>query len=388
MNIKSVSEVLASPVEFSFLMDGYIPAQGVGVLYGETNVGKTAFALYLAVCWAAGITALERGTKATRVLYCIAEGLLGLAPRLRALCEHLDIDPASLDPYLAFRTVPTNFSYEEVRAEVEAELREKEFAAPGVFIMDTHSTHAPAGFDENSTAHAKELGDGFRAIARDYGALVLVIHHSGWNTDRIRGASDLLGTVDVSLKISKKGESARALTVEKARDFAAPEPLLFALRAKHGGIIVEAANGADAALTPSQRALLTILAELDQGEPVKSAAWQRASAYEKTFFHAIQKELVVSHFVHGGRGGYNISAAGREVLGIAITPVTPRVLRSDNAEPSKTTPVTPRSYRNGVRSSGPSSEKANSATPHELRTNSGPGLESVPWDAYEQEGAA
>ncbi len=319
--------------KLDFLIEDYVPATGVGLLYGETNVGKTAVAMDMAVRIAAGSPGFHGlATNPTRVLYCMAEGTAGLAQRMIAICTNLDIEIDSLDRYIGFRTVPTDFSMSGVKEAVLSELAEKELAAPGFIVIDTYSANSTTGFSENDTAHAKEMGDGFRRLSRELGAMILIVHHAGWNKDRIRGSSDLLGTVDVSLKLRRHGESRRLLTVEKARDFGVPEPLSLVLRAKHGGIVVERGNGNDLELTPSQRSDLLCLKEL--GGRVASAEWQKATGRAKSQFHALKAALLSLKLVAKSGTGYEPTPLGLEALNIAYSGQSGQVIRFNSARRS------------------------------------------------------
>ena len=64
------------PVEVdkeSFLLEGYIPTEGIVLLHGPGGVGKTAFALHLAQCVATGEPFLGLTTAACPVLYVNAD---------------------------------------------------------------------------------------------------------------------------------------------------------------------------------------------------------------------------------------------------------------------------------------------------------------------------
>jgi hypothetical protein len=382
-HIKSCTDLLREPAAIDYLVAGTVPEHGVGVLWGETGVGKTAAAMDMAMRIGGGLDYHGRATKRKRCLYCIAEGVAGLPQRFLALCAHLGTTPEALDPWLAFRTVPTDVSLPTVRALVRSELAEKGLGSIGLFIFDTYSAHTSSGFSENDTSHAKEMGDGLREMSREHGALMLLLHHSGWNTDRIRGASDLLGTVDVSLKISKHGEAGRVITVEKARDFGPPDPLHLALRARHGGVVMESMSAADAVLTPTQRLVLRALAE--QSGPVRSKDWEQATLLSHSQFQLLRGQLDKGGFIENGPKGYTLTARGCEVT--AISPTSPTAVRPDISDRSTTSPMVFRSHRNGHRTSGNGAALSLSDSPIGQESDIGPAFDNAPFPTGEYEAA-
>jgi RecA-family ATPase len=70
--------------EPSWLIEGILPANALGVLYGAPGVGKTFVALSIALSIAAGHSWCGKLTKSGSVLYVAAEGVSGMRLRVQA----------------------------------------------------------------------------------------------------------------------------------------------------------------------------------------------------------------------------------------------------------------------------------------------------------------
>ena len=77
-----------------WLIDQVLPANGLGIIWGESGAYKTFVALDLACRLASGLHAWERHTTRASVLYIAGEGAHGIRKRIRAWrAAHPDADP-------------------------------------------------------------------------------------------------------------------------------------------------------------------------------------------------------------------------------------------------------------------------------------------------------
>jgi RecA-family ATPase len=90
------------PTPPQFIMDDWLPCGYATLLAGHGGVGKSAIALHLAVCIAAGVPFFGAPVERRRVMYLSCEDRTGILHwRLRRICDFLELDLASLREWLA-----------------------------------------------------------------------------------------------------------------------------------------------------------------------------------------------------------------------------------------------------------------------------------------------
>lgn len=307
----SVSALFDEPTAVPFLIEHVVPEMGTVVLYAASGVGKTHTVLDATLHAAIGREWMGHRVRQSRCVYIVGEGFSGIPARVRAWCTEHEVTPAELDPFFVVRRTALDVGDPVERDVLCEELREHGLD-PDIVVTDTLSANAAPGFDESKTKDMKAFLDGARAIRDRLACTVVVVHHSGWDTSRYRGSSDLLGAVDVSLALRAEGEHVRVLTIEKARDFALPDPIRFKLSPKHGGVILEHIIGAAAGLTPAQRQCCSVLAE--HGGQLKPSDWQRLTGHSRSYFNRLREELLRGGFVEKLGGEYALTAAGARMV--------------------------------------------------------------------------
>jgi hypothetical protein len=214
-----------------YLVKGWLDRGAFSVVYGESNVGKTFFALDLAMHVAAGWD--WHGNRipgndhyAGPVVYVAGEGGLGIQNRIEAIRRER--------PYLMDRTeqagdfvlLPTSLDMcgagdsRALEAAIEVVARK-----PALLVIDTLA-RAFGGGDENT---AKDMGafvrniDGLRMHTHSH---VMVIHHSGKDTSKgARGSGSLRAAADTEIELTRNGLVIVAET-KKQRDM--PSGAVFA----------------------------------------------------------------------------------------------------------------------------------------------------------------
>jgi hypothetical protein len=314
MNILSPSELAGVSDPLEFHVDSLLPVRSLVTLWAPSGVGKTFLMLDLSMHIAAGRPWQGRAVKQGAVLYVVGEGFSGMHLRVHAWCQEHGIEAADLDGAIGFRRVPFAVESTEACDEVRAELVDKRLA-PAVIVLDTLSSNASPGFDESKTADMKLLLDGARSLRDEYNCTVVLVHHTGHDQSRERGSSDLRAAMDVSLSLKSTSGDARTLTIEKARDFSAPDPIPLALRERHGARIIDRMEARDEGLKPAQRAVLRVLAEEGQGEAVRAADWKRASGYAEGHFYRLREELEkLKLILNVPKKGYVLTEGGLAVV--------------------------------------------------------------------------
>lgn len=199
------------------IVRGLIISGSLAVLYGESNSGKTFFALDLALAVAAGAPWRGMRTRRGLVIYVAGEGAASVRSRVVAYRrQHPDVSD------LPFAIVPQAIDFldadrfeELIHAIRKAETKSGEKAA--LVIVDTFA-RAIAGGDENS---AQDVGSAVRAadkIRAETGAAVVFVHHAGKDPSKgARGSSALRAAVDTEILV-ERGSGQRFATVTKQRD--------------------------------------------------------------------------------------------------------------------------------------------------------------------------
>lgn len=212
-----------------WLIDGIIPCDGFGVLYGPSGTYKSFLALDIAASVATGIGWHGFDVDCPGpVLYVAAEGAMGLKERAVAWTRyhkrdygHLVILPMAI--MMDDVVMTQNF--------IEAALMAQEkIGNPfGMVVIDTMARSFSG--DENS---AQETGAFVNSVSRWRATLgdctVLIIAHSGKNTSSgIRGSSAIKAACDFVYVISRPGPLQVVVKNEKQKDIDEAEPMRFAL---------------------------------------------------------------------------------------------------------------------------------------------------------------
>ena len=154
-------------------------------------------------------------TQAT-VVYIAAEGSAGLRKRKVGFMKAKPDFPADI-PFHLIAAAP-NLGTDEADLKTLIEAIEAAGVAPGLIVVDTLAQTLGAG-DENGAGMSQFIANA-NALARHFGALVLVVHHVGLADDqRLRGHSSLRGALDVQILCERnKGALSTTMTLKKMKD--------------------------------------------------------------------------------------------------------------------------------------------------------------------------
>jgi AAA domain len=309
----------------TWLIDGIIEDNVLGVLYGGSGDGKSFVALDYALSIASDVKWQGRGVTGGQVVYVVAEGGRGIKKRVDAWIIANRVS-APTDMFLILDAVQFTDP-----AHVDALLSQiqERAIAPRLIIIDTLARCFNG--DENSS---KEMGEFIAAcsqVKQRTGATVLAIHHTGKVTTKgERGSSALRAAADVMIRVSKD-HSIVKIDVDKQKD---DEPIT-GIRLRLTQVVVGrddlgneltscilTPDGDLPPLTPTlpigaSAALQTLLFEFD-GE-AESGAWRRgirlASGKEmaEETFHRHKRTLLKERSIEQAEGRahcYRITEAG------------------------------------------------------------------------------
>ncbi len=219
----ALADFIAAPPVSTYLIKRVLPAQGLGQVFGSSNVGKSFFLIDMACHIAAGMDWCGHKTRRCTVLYIAAEGLAGLAGRMKAWTQRHGVLPDRL----FIRPFPVGLTSEGAAAALAGRLTALP-ELPRLIILDTLA----ANFGPGNENDAKDMGialDGLRALGGKW--LVLCAHHSGHSDKtRSRGHSSLYAALDVELQVNRPDPRGPIeVTHTKCRDMDRMEPLFFNL---------------------------------------------------------------------------------------------------------------------------------------------------------------
>ncbi|WP_299363109.1 helicase RepA family protein [uncultured Paracoccus sp.] len=261
-----------------YLVKGWLDRGAMSVVYGESNVGKTFFALDLAAHVAAGLDwhdhRVPSGEKwAGPVLYIATEGGTGIRNRLDAMRrdnpelggDNLILLPAALD-------LCTSEDSQWVVEMILTKLPQRS----SLVVVDTLARTMGNG-DENT---AKDMGQFVRSIdllREETGAHVMVIHHSGKDASRgARGSGSLRAAADTEIEL-KRSDVVIVAEAKKQRDMSCDGVFAYRLKSVFLGIDDDGDPVSSAVVEPA--------------DPVSRKAKAKLTGTDKIGMHALSDAL-------------------------------------------------------------------------------------------------
>jgi hypothetical protein len=247
-----------------YLVKGWLDRGSASVVYGESNVGKTFFAMDLALHVAArlpwhGVRVAGMGDREWpgQVYYLALEGGSGFSNRICAMrSERPDIFER-IESAGDFVPWPVAIDLHGATDGQAIAYAINETSEPTALIVIDTLARAMGDGDENT---AKDMGQFVRnidLIRKQTGAHVMVIHHSGKDTSKgARGSGSLRGAIDTEIELTRSGSVVMAET-KKQRDMPSDKVFAYTLRSVFIG------NDEDGDAVTS--------AVVDVAEPVKKA---------------------------------------------------------------------------------------------------------------------
>lgn len=211
---------------------GYLPSDGIGIIWGAPSSFKSFFSLDIAMSIATGTEWHGRPVKRGVVWYLAGEGQSGTERRVRAWMQEHDVGQDTVDGHLFY--TPKSLLINEVSGEptpyVQALLKEIQSGNVPTHIFVDTIARTMSG-DENTS---KDMGAYIRALEvlvdaiRDLGRVVCValVHHSRKEGDAYRGSSALRGAADFEFEVGRENMN-MLVECRKMKDFAEPAPQAF-----------------------------------------------------------------------------------------------------------------------------------------------------------------
>ncbi|WP_189951389.1 AAA family ATPase [Streptomyces roseolus] len=175
------------------LIEGFLNKESVVRLYGPPKSYKSFVMLDMAGCVGAGIPWMGKRVTSGKVLYIVAEGIRGIRRRVRAWEKQNNRSMTGVDFYpKAVQLGKRN----EVRALI-AFARKNGY---DLIIFDTQA-RCTVGIEENSNTDMGLVVAALDVLKEVTGACIALVHHSGADGARARGATAILGALDAEFKV-------------------------------------------------------------------------------------------------------------------------------------------------------------------------------------------
>ncbi|WP_392385162.1 AAA family ATPase [Marinomonas primoryensis] len=252
-HVLSLKPMLRKPIAFhrfnaanikpnNWLIKGYLEANSLSLIYGAPANGKSFVAIDWAACIATGKDWHNQKVKQGAVFYLAGEGFSGLSKR-QAAWEKLNSQRLAEAPlFISDRAaiLTESLQVQETMVAIQTIINESG-EQPALFIVDTLARCF--GGNENAADDMGRFITHLDAIRTTFGCSVLVVHHSGKDSDKgARGSTALKGAVDTEYACSlAETDNGKVITVKnsKMKDADTPANKSFLLEAQKLDILDE-----------------------------------------------------------------------------------------------------------------------------------------------------
>jgi KaiC/GvpD/RAD55 family RecA-like ATPase len=199
------------------LVEGLITIGSTVVVYGDSNSGKTFWALSVAAAISMGTTCYGRKTDPGLVVYLASESPTSIRSRVQAIKKHYSDNLENL----VIVQAPVNFYQGDGDAndviELVRKIEEIKGQAVRLIIPDTLA-RISAGANENSGEDMGPVMSRFDVVAAATRACIMIIHHNGKDAAKgSRGWSGIRAHIDTEIEVTEK-DGVRSVTVTKQRE--------------------------------------------------------------------------------------------------------------------------------------------------------------------------
>lgn len=211
---------VALMAEPPWLIEGLLPARGLACVIGEPKCGKSFMTSDMLCTVAQGVPYAGRATLQGPVIYLTGEGVGGFKRRLVAMRQHRGIEGLGV-PFYMIEDVPDLGSQAtdlpQLLAELHAFIAQRCPEGPRAIVLDTLARCMGDG-DENSARDMGRFVNRCGVIEKNFGCVVVVVHHVGKDPSRGgRGSNALNGAADVTMLV-KKGQTHSTVAIEEMKD--------------------------------------------------------------------------------------------------------------------------------------------------------------------------
>lgn len=223
-----ISSLLKQPKPTKWLIEGYLPPEGLAFVIGEPATGKS----FLAIDWACSVVTgrLWNGKKVDQggVVILAGEGHYGIRRRLAAWEVESKISLADKPLAVSDRgaSLAEDGNIEEVINALDKFAGEH--GAIAMVVVDTLHRNLGTG-DENSSKDMGAYVSNLDSIRSRFNCVIVTVHHTGHSAQhRARGSSAIKGSADAEYLVQIKNGINR-LSCSKMKDSERPQDVGFNL---------------------------------------------------------------------------------------------------------------------------------------------------------------
>lgn len=173
-------------------------------IYGASGTFKSFMTLGFAACVGTGMDWHGQRVQQGEVLYLVAEGIKGIRKRVRAWEQHYGRKMTGV----RFLPRPVQAMDPEWLVLIELCRRRR----PALIIIDTQA-RVTVGIEENSNTEMGRVVDRMEHLRGASDACVLLVHHTGHDSDRGRGATAVKGALQTEIGVVRTGKGLMDTTV-------------------------------------------------------------------------------------------------------------------------------------------------------------------------------
>lgn len=212
LRLYSTRELIALPPP-QWQIHSIVPSGGLVGLYGPPGCGKSFVAIDMSLCIATGRPWQGFAVQEGHVLYVGAEGGTGIGKRVVAWLQMHGLTDAPRISWMA-ETLSVTADSEQMDALFDRIRHEAEIH-PTFIVIDTLARCFDG--NENEQEDMGRFVAGVDRMRREFGATVLIVHHTRLDGERERGNTAFRGAADAMLQI-KKEEDRLVIGCNKQKD--------------------------------------------------------------------------------------------------------------------------------------------------------------------------
>jgi RecA-family ATPase len=212
------------------MVEGFIPAASLGVVWGHPGTFKSFLTLSVCCSVAAGKDWMGQDVPHQRqAVYIAAEGMLDLDNRIEAWEHNAKVRTFSVENGQRRDNLfiwPHSLAVFDTAVVLDFKAQiEQRGIRPGILVVDTLS-RCLMGEDENSSSSVERVVASLEMFRDAWGCSCILVHHSNKAGDNMRGSGAIKGAVDFEYEVQREGGSS-ALTVwcRKIKSAREPDPI-------------------------------------------------------------------------------------------------------------------------------------------------------------------
>lgn len=194
------------------IIQGLITSKSMAILYGDSNSGKTFFAVAMAAALSEGADFFGKKVDQGKVLYLATESPGSIRSRMQAIKKSYGLGLSN------FAMIPNPINlYSDPGVTHELIKTVRDIGGVKLIVADTLARMS-AGANENSGEDMGPVMEQFSRLAEETGACVLVIHHSGKDAAKgSRGWSGIRAHIETEIEV-KEENGVRTAEITKQRE--------------------------------------------------------------------------------------------------------------------------------------------------------------------------